>query len=171
MSITNTQGPVNKVCVEGLPDPIPAPPARTLLALLRSRQVQIPFACGGRGSCGLCKVYIQGEANPCTPAEENLLRQRERDMGARLACQVKPEGDLHVRLPKAILAAREHRATLLSVKPKTRDISAFILELPDSADSPLKRALSSAAHSNYPGNRLVLQRPIRWPAALAAETP
>ncbi len=151
---------MNKVYVEGLPDPISAPSARTLLALLRSRQVQIPFACGGRGSCGLCKVYVQGQANPCTPEEENLLRQRERDIGARLACQVKPAGDLNVKLPKAILAAREYRATLLSAKQKTKNISSFILELPGATGFSFEAgAFILLRIPQYPGNRLVLQRP------------
>jgi Na+-transporting NADH:ubiquinone oxidoreductase subunit F len=158
MSLTDPPTGV-KVWLEGRA-PIAAPPSRTLLALLRSGQVLVPFACGGHGSCGLCKVRIRGEANPATPAEERLLRQSEREAGARLACQVRPCGDLHVDLPPAVLAAREFRATLRAVEPRTPDIRGFLLDLPP--DSGLAFAAGQFILLRippYPGSRLVLQRP------------
>ncbi len=152
--------PAVKVTIKGLPDPIPAPPGRTLLALLRGKQTLLPFACAGNGSCGLCKVRVSGPAGPITPAEERLLRKAEIASGIRLACQVKPTADLSLELPPTVLAAREYRAVLSAVEPRTANINGLLLELPhDSGFTFEAGAFILIRIPAYPGSRFILHRP------------
>jgi uncharacterized 2Fe-2S/4Fe-4S cluster protein (DUF4445 family) len=71
----------------------------TLLDTIRN---SIPDAldapCGGRGTCGKCKVLItSGDAGAVTTEERHLLTHEELQGGIRLACQCHPTGSLSVQ--------------------------------------------------------------------------
>ena len=79
---------------------------KTVLEVLIGSEIAIPIHCGGRGACGNCKIRVEG--NPITrhtPVEVNHLPDAQLKEGIRLACQVKPQQNLHIRLinvPKEI---------------------------------------------------------------------
>lgn len=52
--------------------------------------------CGGKGTCGKCKVRASGKLSPVTEAEKKILTRSELDSGIRLACMVYVEGDYTV---------------------------------------------------------------------------
>ncbi len=67
--------------------------------LLDATALRVRAACGGSGACGACLVrQIGGSANPFTLAEYQKLTPEQREAGVRLACQVRPQGDLEVAL-------------------------------------------------------------------------
>ncbi|MBL7016699.1 MAG: 2Fe-2S iron-sulfur cluster binding domain-containing protein, partial [Kiritimatiellales bacterium] len=49
----------------------------TLLNSLNSAGIFIPSACGGQGSCGLCKLKVHEGAPPVLPTEEPHLSKDE----------------------------------------------------------------------------------------------
>lgn len=59
--------------------------------------------CAGRGTCGKCKVLVQGGIAPPDEIEAAELSQAEQDSGYRLACRARVNGDLHVVLPTLIV--------------------------------------------------------------------
>lgn len=66
-----------------------------------SRAGGIPHAsvCGGRGRCSTCRVRISETAEPLPEASEDetkVLRRVGAPPGVRLACQLRPQGDLSV---------------------------------------------------------------------------
>ena len=64
-------------------------------------------ACGGHAECGTCRVRIvSGLVTPITTEEGELLREFPESFrpGERLACQVRPLGDVVVELPAEELA-------------------------------------------------------------------
>jgi len=65
------------------------PKHRTILQTLQSNDLPVGSGCGGGGTCGLCKVKVEGEAMPVTDAEQELLSKEELDQGIRLACRHK----------------------------------------------------------------------------------
>ncbi len=78
---------------------LPVAPGTDLLTVLRSAGLPVNAACGGRGTCGKCRVRVlEGEAGPVSDAERRLLSDRDLADGVRLACFVHPEGDVGVRL-------------------------------------------------------------------------
>lgn len=60
----------------------------------------IPFPCGGRGTCGKCKVQVMGACSPISPDEAKYLNGQERQENIRLACYAAVMGDLQINLPE-----------------------------------------------------------------------
>ncbi|MGE5557387.1 MAG: ASKHA domain-containing protein [Bacillota bacterium] len=74
---------------------IDAPEGQTLLAALAGA-MDVPADCGGKGTCGKCKVLVRGINKRPTPAEKRFLTREELEAGIRLACEVRIESDLAV---------------------------------------------------------------------------
>src|SRR5512145_1585538 len=72
---------------------------QSLLSTLKEQGIFIPSACGGRGSCGLCKLKVESGAGEVSPTESPWLDDAERASGIRLSCQVKVKRDMALRIP------------------------------------------------------------------------
>ena len=87
-----------------------------------SRVAGIPHAsvCGGRGRCSTCRINIEVHDGELPAASEDELRVLHRvgvPSGVRLACQLRPEGDLQVTPllpPTATAKDALNRATYLA---------------------------------------------------------
>ncbi|PWR04568.1 NADH:ubiquinone reductase (Na(+)-transporting) subunit F [Meridianimarinicoccus roseus] len=77
-----------------------------LLDVLHGAEIPVPAACGGKGTCGLCRVAVTG-AGAGTPqaTERGLLSPKERRAHVRLACQTGLRGDCAVQVPEGIMGA------------------------------------------------------------------
>lgn len=96
---------------------ISAQPDENLLRLLQRSGFSIPSPCGGKGSCGKCKVKIREGRSTETPMaddEKNRLSSEEIKAGYRLACRIKVHEDLVVEVP----ASDEKEACILSAGEK-----------------------------------------------------
>lgn len=103
----------------------------TLLSQLYRHRIYIPSACGGRGTCGACKVRVESGAGPLLPTEEAFLTRGELRQGLRLACQVKLRGDVAIRLPDEWLHVRMFTSVVQRVTeltPDTRELRLRLLE-------------------------------------------
>ncbi len=72
-----------------------------LTVLEASRLARIPHAsvCGGRGRCSTCRVAVTGPSEALPPASEEerrVLRRVGAGPGVRLACQLRPTGNVSV---------------------------------------------------------------------------
>ncbi|MBQ9565776.1 MAG: DUF4445 domain-containing protein [Synergistaceae bacterium] len=77
------------------------PKGQTLLEALLAAKVFIESPCGGMGKCGKCRVRITGGViPPPTDEERACLSGEELAAGFRLACALRPEGDMKVELPE-----------------------------------------------------------------------
>ncbi len=94
----------------------------TLLYSLFSQRIFIPSACGGKGSCGYCKVRVLEGGGPLMPTERPYLTPQEIASGFRLACQLKVKGDIEVEIPEEYLAIREYTAVVLYSRRLTYDM-------------------------------------------------
>ncbi len=104
---------------------------QTLLSALTAEKIFIPSACGGRGSCGYCKVTVLSGGGPVLPTETPLLTRQEIRLGVRLACQVKVREDLRLQIPEEFLNVRLFTATVESTRYLTYDIKEIRLVLND----------------------------------------
>jgi len=102
---------------------------RDLLSMLTVEKIFIPSACGGRGSCGLCKLKVLEGGGPLLPTEEPYLDKEERESNVRLGCQVKVRGDLKIEIPQELLAIQEYKCKCVEIVDLTDDIKQFRLEL------------------------------------------
>jgi uncharacterized 2Fe-2S/4Fe-4S cluster protein (DUF4445 family) len=96
---------MNKYIVSFIPAGrgVPCPAGTTILDCCRVNQIPLASTCGGQGKCHSCKVRIEkGILTAPTRNELKILSAEELKRGWRLACQVKPAGDLTVFLPGGI---------------------------------------------------------------------
>ncbi|MDD4016537.1 MAG: 2Fe-2S iron-sulfur cluster binding domain-containing protein [Kiritimatiellae bacterium] len=102
---------------------------RSLLATLKDEQIFIPSACGGRGSCGLCKVTVLEGAGPLLPTETPWLTPEEQKGQIRLACQVKVRRDLRIKIPDELFNVRQYCTQVEDITDLTHDIKQITLKL------------------------------------------
>lgn len=75
---------------------------QTLFDVLQKNGRQINSPCGGKGTCGKCKVQIiAGKAPPPCPEELEHFSDEELLKNVRLSCRLIPTDDLVIKLPKS----------------------------------------------------------------------
>ncbi len=109
--------------------PLEVEGGQTVLSALYSNEIFIPSACGGKGSCGFCKITVTEGGGPVLPTETPYLSRKEIRSDLRLACQVKIREDIYVRIPEELLNVKMFSATVESVLDLTYDIKEILMQL------------------------------------------
>src|SRR3989338_1516483 len=104
----------------------------TLLNYFAQHKIFIPSACGGKATCGYCKVEVLSGAGQILPTEEVFIPRKDRLKGVRLACQVKVKNDVDVLISPDLLEAQEIKVTVFKIEDITHDIKFVVLRV----DSP-----------------------------------
>lgn len=110
---------------------IKAEEGRPLLGILKDQQIFIPSACGGRGSCGLCKCKVLKGAGDFLPGELHWLSEEEKKGNFRLACQLKVKKDLEIEIPERLFKIKQYKTKVISLRDLTHDIREVALKLLD----------------------------------------
>lgn len=71
----------------------------TLLTALNDNGFNVSNSCGGKGSCGYCKVQVPEGGGHILPTEEIWMSRQEKLNNMRLACQVKIKNDITIEIP------------------------------------------------------------------------
>lgn len=103
----------------------------TLLSTLSDEKIFIPSACGGGGTCGMCKCRITEGGGQVLPTELNHISRPEIKQDVRLSCQVKVREDMKIYVPEEIFSIRQWECTVLSNRNVATFIKEFVLELPE----------------------------------------
>jgi Na+-transporting NADH:ubiquinone oxidoreductase subunit F len=123
-------GPL-RIAIDGAPGAFAVDPGDTLLVALGSHDVLLPSACGGAGTCGMCRVRIVEGASPALPTERVHLRRDEVDHGWRLACQQRMRRDLTIALPAHVRGASRRTCEVVSSRSVATFIRELVLAVPD----------------------------------------
>lgn len=110
----------------------------SLLSSLAGQKIFIPSACGGKATCGLCKVEVLSGAGPMLPTETPYMTQEEIDNGFRLSCQVKIKTDIKIRIPEELFYIREYKTVVEEIEQLTHDIKGLHLRLPEGENIKFK---------------------------------
>jgi Na+-transporting NADH:ubiquinone oxidoreductase subunit F len=102
-----------------------------LLTVLRDEKIFIPSACGGRGTCGVCKCKIFDGGGPLLPTETPFLTKQEQTENVRLSCQVKIRNDINIEIPEELFNVREYDSVCTEIEDLTYDMKRFRFELKD----------------------------------------
>ena len=78
------------------------PPGTTLFSAAHWIGLPIDSTCGGRGTCGKCKVHVIQGSLEATTADRKQLRVEEIDAGWRLSCQAKVYEDTVCEVPELL---------------------------------------------------------------------
>ena len=101
------------------------PAGGTLLSALSSQGLYLPSACGGGGTCAMCKCQIFDGAGDILPTEAGHFTRKEIKEKWRLSCQVKVKNDLKIHVPEEILSIHKFTCTVRS----NENVATFIKEL------------------------------------------
>ncbi len=102
-----------------------------LLKALNQEGVFIPSACGGRGSCGMCKVRVVSGGGEYLPTELPWISAEEKEKQVRLSCQFKVKQDVAIVIPEELFLVKEFKTVVESIRDLTHDIKEVKLRLKD----------------------------------------
>ena len=94
----------------------------SLLSTLKEHEIYIQSACGGKGTCSLCKLRVLDGAGPVLPTETPYLSDDELAENVRLSCQVKVRNDLQIIVPEEIFLVKEFRVVVDQIDDLTPEI-------------------------------------------------
>ncbi|MCF6337069.1 MAG: NADH:ubiquinone reductase (Na(+)-transporting) subunit F [Gammaproteobacteria bacterium] len=106
------------------------PTGGNLLCALADNEIYVPAACGGRGTCGQCRVNILQGGSPLLPTEASHINKREAARGVRLACQVAILQDLKIQVTEAVFGVKRWECIVRSNNNVATFIKELVLELP-----------------------------------------
>ena len=102
----------------------------TLLGALSGQKVFLPSACGGGGTCAMCKCQIFEGGGDILPTETSHVSRSEAKENWRLACQVKVKQDMKIHVPDEVFSVRKWDCTVKSNTDVATFIREFVIELP-----------------------------------------
>ncbi len=106
-------------------------PGSTLLSTLADEKIYLPSACGGGGTCAMCKCQVFEGAGDILPTEQVYFTRKEQQNNWRLGCQVKVRGDLKIGIPKEIFGIKKWECEVVSNKNVATFIKEFVVRLPE----------------------------------------
>ncbi|WP_372751183.1 NADH:ubiquinone reductase (Na(+)-transporting) subunit F [Labilibaculum sp.] len=108
-----------------------AEPGSSLLGTLGASKIFLPSACGGGGTCGMCKCQVHSGAGSILPTETGFFTRKEAQNDWRLACQVKVKEDLSMEIPQEILGIKKWECEVVSNNNVATFIKEFVVKLPE----------------------------------------
>ncbi|MCI5917318.1 MAG: NADH:ubiquinone reductase (Na(+)-transporting) subunit F [Bacteroidales bacterium] len=109
---------------------ITVPQGSSLMATLNENGIYLPSACGGKSSCGQCKVQVLEGGGEILDSERPHFSRKQIKDHWRLGCQCKVKGDLKIRVPESVLGVKEWECTVISNRNVSSFIKEFIVALP-----------------------------------------
>ena len=106
-------------------------PGSTLLTALSSKSIFLPSACGGGGTCAMCKCQVFEGGGDVLPTEMNHLTRKEAKEHWRLACQVKVREDMKVHVEEEIFGIKKWECEVVSNYNVASFIKEFVVRLPE----------------------------------------
>ena len=123
------QGEVT-IKINGEDKSITTRPGATLLSALGGENIFLPSACGGGGTCALCKCQVIDGGGDILPTETGHINRTEAKENWRLACQVKIKEDMKIHVPDEIFNIKKWECTVRSNNSVATFIKELVLELP-----------------------------------------
>ena len=120
----------------------------SLLSTLAENNIYLPSACGGKGSCGQCKVQVPAGGGEILDSEKGQFTRKEIKEGWRLGCQCKVKGDISIKVDDSVMGVKEWECTVIG----NRNVATFIKEY--------KVALPPGEHMDFePGSYAQIKIP------------
>ena len=118
-----------KITINGDKD-VFAQSGKSLLSTMADQNIFLSSACGGKGSCGQCKVQVFEGGGEILPTETVHFTRKQMKDHWRLGCQVKVKEDMKIGVPASVLDVKEWECEVVSNKNVATFIKEFIVALP-----------------------------------------
>jgi Na+-transporting NADH:ubiquinone oxidoreductase subunit F len=111
--------------------PMTVSPGTTVLNTLSGNGIFLPSACGGGGTCGMCKCQVLEGGGSILPTEVSFFTRREQQEQWRLGCQVKIREDMTIKVPEAVMGIKKWECEVVSNRNVATFIKEFVVRLPE----------------------------------------
>ncbi|MGQ1890296.1 NADH:ubiquinone reductase (Na(+)-transporting) subunit F [Thermophagus sp. OGC60D27] len=111
---------------------------QSLLTALGNNKIFLPSACGGGGTCAMCRCQVHDGAGSILPTETGHFTRKEQMNDWRLACQVKVRDNIKMEIPQEILGIKKWECTVVSNKNVATFIKEFVVQLPENESLDFK---------------------------------
>ena len=120
----------------------------SLLSTLAQEGIYLPSACGGKGSCGQCKLQVPEGGGEILDSEKGHFTRKQVKEHWRLGCQCKVKGDMSIKVDDSVMGVKEWECTVIG----NRNVATFIKEY--------KVALPAGEHMDFePGSYAQIKIP------------
>ena len=102
----------------------------SIMATLNENGIYLPSACGGKASCGQCKLQVLSGGGEILDSERPHFTRKQIKENWCLGCQCKVKGDMSVKVPESVMGVKEWECTVLSNKNVSSFIKEFKVALP-----------------------------------------
>ena len=106
-------------------------PGSTLLNTLMGNDIFLPSACGGGGTCGMCKCQVIEGGGSILPTETGFFTRKEQQQQWRLGCQVKLREDMTIQIPEEVMGIKKWECEVVSNENVATFIKEFVVRLPE----------------------------------------
>ena len=106
-------------------------PGSTLLTTLAISDIFLPSACGGGGTCAMCKCQIFEGGGSILPTEAPYFTRKEQQDHWRLGCQVKVRENMEIAIPPEIFGIKKWECEVISNRNVATYIKEFVVKLPE----------------------------------------
>jgi len=106
-------------------------PGNTLLSTLSNNKVILPSACGGGGTCGMCRCQVISGGGSILPTETGFFTRKEQADNWRLGCQVKVKEDMELHIHQEVLGVKKWECEVVSNHNVATYIKEFVVKLPE----------------------------------------
>ncbi len=106
-------------------------PGSTLLSTLSAQKIFLPSACGGGGTCGMCRLQVMDGGGTILPTEKGFFTRKEQAANWRLGCQVKVRQDMEIEVPAEVFGIQKWECEVVSNKNVATFIKEFVVRLPE----------------------------------------
>jgi len=106
-------------------------PGNTLLSTLSAQKIFVPSACGGGGTCGMCRLQVLDGGGTILPTETGFFTRKEQMNNWRLSCQVKVRENMEIHVPPEIFGIKKWECEVVSNHNVATFIKEFVVKLPE----------------------------------------
>ncbi|HBS85865.1 MAG: NADH:ubiquinone reductase (Na(+)-transporting) subunit F [Bacteroidetes bacterium GWF2_38_335] len=106
-------------------------PGSSLLSTLSAEKIFLPSACGGGGTCGMCKCQVVEGGGAILPTETGFFTRKQIADNWRLGCQVKVRQDMKIHVHEEIMGIKKWECEVVSNDNVATFIKEFVVKLPE----------------------------------------
>lgn len=103
----------------------------TLLTTLSQQKIFLPSACGGGGTCSLCRCQVLSGGGEILTTETPYFTRKQQQDNWRLGCQVKVKQDMDIKIPEEIFGIKKWECEVVSNENVATYIKELVVKLPE----------------------------------------
>ncbi len=119
-----------KITINGEED-IETEAGSSLLTTLSNKKIFLPSACGGGGTCAMCRCQVLSGGGTILSTETPYFTRKQQQENWRLGCQVKVKQDMEIKIPEEIFGIKKWECEVVSNDNVATYIKELVVKLPE----------------------------------------